>query len=109
MSEEVVGPVYSNEGLMLRSPGSNSTKSTVSQESGVASGSEEEEVKYKNYNIEEMGKVEGGKYNVRSERLICQRWWAGGTGQAEVTSSFKYISLTKSHGLTEGLVQKNHL
>ena len=86
--------------MMLRSPGSNSTKSSVSQESGVASGSEEEEVRYKEeeyktegdkmgeYNIEEgkMGNMEGGKYNVRSERLICQRWW-GRTGEAEVTSS----------------------
>ena len=70
---------------MLRSPGSNSTKSSVSQESGVASGSEEEEVKYKMDNIEEVGKVEGGKYNVRSERLICQRWWGGRTGEDEVT------------------------
>ena len=79
--------------MMLRSPGSNSTKSSVSQESGVASGSEEEEVKYKTdkYNIEEikMGKVEGGKYNVRSERLICQRWWGSRTGEAEVTSLFQ--------------------
>lgn len=87
--------------MMLRSPGSNSTKSSVSQESGVASGSEEEEVKFKEdkreggkmeeYGIEEgnmgnvgnMGNMEGGKYNVRSERLICQRWW-GRTEEAEV-------------------------
>ena len=93
--------------MMLRSPGSNSTKSSVSQESGVASGSEEEEVRYKEekyktaedkmdeYDIAEgnMGKLEGGKYNVRSERLICQRWW-GRTGEAEVTSFFPiFISL----------------
>ena len=87
--------------MMLRSPGSNSTKSSVSQESGVASGSEEEEVKFKEdkreggkmeeYDIEEgnmgnvgnVGNMEGGKYNVRSERLICQRWW-GRTEEAEV-------------------------
>ena len=70
---------------MLRSPGSNSTKSSVSQESGVASGSEEEEVKYKIEEESKVGKVEGGKYNVRSERLIRQRWW-GRTGEVEVTS-----------------------
>lgn len=87
-SSDVLGPVYSNEGgssLMLRSPGSNSTKSSVSQESGVASGSEEEEVKYKIEEESKVGKVEGGKYNVRSERLIRQRWW-GRTGEVEVTS-----------------------
>merc|ERR1711936_1244982 len=64
---DVLGPLYSNEGTskMLRSPGSNSTKSSVSQESGVASGSEEEEVKYKIEEESKVGKVEGGKYNVR--------------------------------------------
>jgi len=102
-SSDVLGPVYSNEGgssMMLRSPGSNSTKSSVSQESGVASGSEEEEVKYKTdkYNIEEikMGKVEGGKYNVRSERLICQRWWGSRTGEAEVRCSQCGAAVRKS-------------
>ena len=89
--------------MMLRSPGTNSTKSSVSQESGVASGSEEEEVRYKEekYKTAEdkmdeyegnVGKLEGGKYNVRSERLICQRWW-GRTGETEVTSFFPMLYL----------------
>ena len=92
---------------MLRSPGSNSTKSSVSQESGVASGSEEEEVKYKEaeYKAEEgkineceaggnVSSMEGGKYNVRSERLICQRWW-GRPEETEVSFSslFHYFPL----------------
>ena len=92
-SGDILDPTYSNEvgKMMLRSPGSSSTKSSVSQESGVASGSEEEEgvkVKEEN-NLEREGMMnssskisdtEGGKYNLRSEeRLICQRWW----GKAE--------------------------
>ena len=92
-SGDILDPTYSNEvgKMMLRSPGSSSTKSSVSQESGVASGSEEEEgvkVKEEN-NLEREGmmnsssktsETEGGRYNLRSEeRLICQRWW----GKAE--------------------------
>ena len=110
--KDVLGPLYSNEGTskMLRSPGSNSTKSSVSQESGVASGSEEEEVKYKEaeYKAEEdkineceaggnVSSMEGGKYNVRSERLICQRWW----GRPEETEVFTfYLSIITFHCLT---------
>ena len=92
-SGDILDPTYSNEvgKMMLRSPGSSSTKSSVSQESGVASGSEEEEgVKVKEENnlgregmmnsTSKMSETEGGKYNLRSEeRLICQRWW----GKAE--------------------------
>ena len=98
-SGDILDPTYSNEvgKMMLRSPGSSSTKSSVSQESGVASGSEEEEgVKVKEENNLEregmmnssskMSETEGGKYNLRSEeRLICQRWW-GKADDSEVGS-----------------------
>ena len=98
-SGDILDPTYSNEvgKMMLRSPGSSSTKSSVSQESGVASGSEEEEgVKVKEENNLEregmmnssskMSETEGGKYNLRSEeRLICQRWW-GKADDPEVRS-----------------------
>ena len=61
------------------------------------------------YDIEEgnmgkmgnMGNMEGGKYNVRSERLICQRWW-GRTEEAEVLilpqiSLFCHLDISNLH------------
>ena len=116
--------------MMLRSPGSNSTKSSVSQESGVASGSEEEEVKFKEdkreggkmeeYDIEEgnmgnvgnMGNMEGGKYNVRSERLICQRWW-GRTEEAEVLillqiSLFRHLDIFDIYDIYKSTILHDH-
>ena len=118
-SGDILDPTYSNEvgKMMLRSPGSSSTKSSVSQESGVASGSEEEEgvkVKEEN-NLEREGMMnssskisdtEGGKYNLRSEeRLICQRWW--GKAEDPEVGSKNIITMARNCMISQTHTDKN--